>query len=116
MNFKLFLSLLFSVLFLNGCTNNTNTLVKVSNQKESATRTLFDGTWIVKQTANTPIRSNLMKSRYFQYYSGLHANSIGCKSYSQIEMKVAKNEKAYKCVVNGKFLTKDSLAIGTPWQ
>ncbi len=104
------------VVLLAGCSNINTKTTKKTNLKDSAVKTLLDGTWIVRQTDNTPIRSDLMKDKYFQYYSGLHANSIGCKSYSQVSMKIAKNEKAYKCVANGTYLTKDSLAIGTPWQ
>ena len=74
MNYKLLLPLL--VIFQVGCTTNK------PNLKDSAVRTLFDGTFIVRKTENTPIKTNLMSSKYYQYYSGLHADSIGCKSYS----------------------------------
>lgn len=110
MNYKLLLPLL--VLFQAGCSTTT----AKSNLKESAVRTLLDGTFIVRKTANTPVKANLMNAKYYQYYSGLHADSIGCKSYSQVKIKVNKNEQAYKCMVNGIYLTQNSLAIGTPWK
>lgn len=110
MNYKLLLPLL--VIFQVACSNTTNK----TNLKESAVRTLLDGTFIVRKTKKTPIKANQMNSKYYQYYSGLHADSIGCKSYSEIKLKVGKNEKAYKCMVNGQYLTSKSVAIGTPWQ
>ncbi len=113
MYLKLTLAIL--VFSLVGCASTSKTTNKVQ-LKESAVRTLLDGTWIVKQTENTPIRKGLPRSKYYEYYSALHAHSIGCKSYSQIQLKVGKNEKAYKCVVNGTYLTEKSLAVGTAWQ
>ena len=110
MDYKLLLPLL--VIFQIGCSTTTNK----TNVKESAVRTLLDGTFIVRKTENTPIKVYQMNSKYYQYYSGLHADSIWCKSYSEIMLKVGKNEKAYKCMVNGQYLTSNSVAIGTPWQ
>jgi len=89
---------------------------KKSQYRDTAIRTLLDGTWIVRQTKYTPIRKGLLRSKYYEYYSGLHAQSIGCKSYSKVDIKVKENEKAYKCVINGTYQTRNSVAIGTPWE
>lgn len=113
MYLKLTLSILIISLF--GCSSTPKTTNK-TQLKDSAVRTLLDGTFIVRQTKNTPVRKGLPPSKYYEYYSALHAHSIGCKSYSQIELKVGENEKAYKCVANGTYLTEKSLAIGYPWQ
>lgn len=112
MKYKLLLSVF--IVFQIGCTSAPK--IKSTPLKESAVRTLLDGTFIVRKTKNTPLRNNLQNEKFYQYYSGLHANSIGCKSYSESNLKVANNEKAYKCVVNGKYLTQNSIALGTPWQ
>ena len=112
------LSLAVFVFSLVGC-SASSTDVKTMNKtqlKQSSVRTLLDGTWIVGQTKNTPVRKGLPRSKYYEYYSALHARSIGCKSYSQIDLKVGEKEKAYKCVVDGTYLTEKTLALGLPWQ
>ena len=118
MNYKQFLPLL--LIFQVACSNTAHDVshnqANKNILKESAVKTLLDGTFIVRKTDNTPQTVSLMNDKYFQYYSGLHANSIGCKSYSQVQLKLNKNEKAYKCMVNGTYLTKNSIAIGTPWR
>jgi len=108
------LTLAILVFTLIGCSNTPKSTKKVQILKDSTVRTLLDGTWIIRKTENTPKR--IPSSKYYNYYSALHAHTIGCKSYSQIELKVGENEKAYKCVANGQYLTEKTLAIGAPWQ
>jgi len=103
------------ILTLVGCSTTSNSTKNLQSPNNAVVH-LYDGTWIVRQTKETPVRKGLLRSKYYEYYSGLHARSIGCKSYSQIKIKVKANEKAYKCVVNGTYLTEKSVAIGTPWQ
>lgn len=113
MNSKLILPLI--ALFLFGC-GSANNATNRSYFNQSAVITMLDGTFIVRKTNSTPVKSNLDDAKYFQYYSGLHADSIGCKSYSEIDLSLNENQKAYKCKANGNYLTEKSVALGTPWQ
>ncbi len=103
------------LLTLIGC-SSTSSSIKKNKQHDSAVRNLLDGTWIVSKTDKTPIRKGLPSSKYYDYYSALHAHSIGCKSYSQVDIKTEKNEKAYKCMVNGTYVTEKLMAVGYEWQ